>query len=124
MAPQAIKDLLKIRPVQQDVLKKDANGKLKKFGEKTVYVADPVRLLIARSLFTSRGVSYLDQVFGNDLQGLIKVLKTTTGVKPQQVDLEAQAGFKERDQKRELEDLLTRNKEGALYTNFYVPEEK
>jgi hypothetical protein len=109
-----IKDLLEITPVEKDVLKKDSNGKLKKVGTKTQYVANPERLLIARSLFTSRGVSYLDQVFGNDMQGFVKFLKTTTGIKPQQVDLEMQASIKETEQKRQLEDLLT--KRGGLGT--------
>lgn len=108
LAPQILKDLLDITEVQRDVLKKDKSGKLVRAGERTEYVADPVRLLIARSLFTSRGVSYLDQVFGNDLQGFVKLLKVATGIKPQPINIEAQAAFKEKKQKRELEDLLIR----------------
>lgn len=123
LAPQVIKDLLQLKEVQQDILKKDSRGKLQKVGEKTVYIADPIRLLIARSLFTSRGVSYLDQVFGGDMQGFVKLLKTTTGIKPQQVNLEAQAAFKTKEQKRALEDLLIKNKQVAEFTNVYVPKE-
>lgn len=122
MAPQIIKDLLDIKEVQKDILKKNAQGKLVKIGERTQYQADPVRLLIARSLFTSRGVSYLDQVFGNDLQGLVKVLKTTTGIKPQQIDIEAQKAFKEKEQRRALEDVLTKAGKGRVFQKFYIPK--
>ena len=122
LAPQIIKDLLEIKEVQKDILKENALGKLVKVGEKTEYQADPIRLLIARSLFTSRGVSYLDQVFGNDLRGFIKLLKTTTGVKPQEVDFEKQKYFKETDQKRALEDVLIKTGEVRKYQNIYVPK--
>ncbi len=121
MAPQVVKDLLQIKPVTKDILKKNANGKLVKVGEKTTYVADPVRLLIARSLFTSRGVSYLDQVFGNDTQGLAKALRLTTGIKPQVIDIEMQKAIKEKEQKRALEDLLTtRTNTVKKYQNVYI----
>lgn len=122
LAPQIVKDLLQLKEVQKDVFKKLPDGKLIKVGNRTQYVADPVRLLIARSLFTSRGVSYLDQVFGNDLKGFVKVLKTTTGLKPQQVDIQQQQGIKESQQKRALEDLLTRYGVTKQYTNTYLPK--
>lgn len=122
MAPQIIKDLLEIKEVQKDVLKKNAQGKLVKVGERTQYVADPVKLLIARSLFTSRGVTYLDQLFGGDLEGFAKFLKTTTGIKPQQIDLEAQSAIKERATERELEDLLIRTGEVKKFENVYIPK--
>lgn len=120
LAPQVIKDLLDIKEVQKDVLKKDANGKLKKIGERTQYVADPVKLLIARSLFTARGVSYLDQLFGGDIVGFAKFLKTTTGIKPQQIDLEAQKAFKEKDQERALQDLLIKTGKVRKFESVYI----
>lgn len=120
--PKVLKDMLEIREVKKDVLEKMPNGKLKKTGERTVYVADPVKLLIARSLFTSRGVTYLDQLFGGDLHGFAKLLKTTTGIKPQQIDLELQQSIKERDQKRKLEDLLKRNGEIATFSRSFIPK--
>lgn len=122
-APQVIKDLLDIKEGQKDILDKNKDGKLEKVGERTVYVADPVRLLIARSLFTSRGVTYLDQIFGGDLQGLVKYLKLTTGIKPQQVDLEMIEGIKERDMKRALEDLLVKTGNAAQFTRTFVPKD-
>ena len=122
LAPQIIKDLLDIKPVQKDILEKNAQGKLKKMGERTVYVADPVKLLIARSLFTSRGVSYLDQVFGGDMQGFTKYMKTLTGIKPQQIDLEMQKAIKEKEQRRALEDLLVKTGEARQFTKTYVPK--
>lgn len=122
LAPQFIKDMLGIVEVEKPIYTRDKNGKLIKTGTKIQYQADPVKLLIARSLFTSRGVSYLDQVFGNDMKGFIKVLKTTTGIKPQIVDIESQKYFKELDQKRELEDLLTRVGAVKKFETTYEPK--
>ena len=122
IAPQIIKDLLDIKEVQKDVLDKDARGKLVKVGERTQYIADPIKLLIARSLFTSRGVTYLDQVFGGDLKGFAKLLKTTTGIKPQQIDIETQKYFKEREKKQELEDLLIRTGGVKKFQSLYIPK--
>ena len=121
LAPQVVKDLLGIKEVKKPIFK-TVGGKAKKIGEKTAYVADPERLLIARSLFTSRGVTYLDQLLDNDLKGFVKVLKTTTGIKPQQVDIEAQKYFNERDRKRALEDLLTRYGTVRKFEKVYVPK--
>lgn len=122
-APQFIKDLLEIKEVKKDILKKGADGKLVKVGEKTAYIADPEKLLIARSLFTSRGVSFLDQVFDNDLDAFAKALKTTTGVKVQQVDLEQQKAFNETDKKRALEDLLNRYGVVSKFQKVYEPKQ-
>lgn len=121
-APQLVKDLLQITPVQKPILEKNAQGKLVKTGERTQYVADPTRLLVARSLFTSRGISYLDQAFDGDLGGLSKALKLSTGVKPQSVDLTVTQSIKERDQKRELQDLLTRYGAVSQYSRVYEPK--
>jgi len=121
-APQVIKDLLDIKEVEKPIYKRDKNNKLIKVGTKTQYNADPVKLLIARSLFTSRGVTYLDQLFGGDLKGFVKVLKTTTGIKPQQIDIESQKYFKEKDQMRELEDLLLRTGDIKKFEKVYEPK--
>ena len=121
MAPQIIKDLLEIEEVKKPIYK-TVDGKAVKIGEKSAYVADPVKLLIARSLFTSRGVTYLDQVFSNDLKGFVKLLKTTTGIKPQQIDIEAQKYFSEKDKQRALEDLLTRYGVVKQFTKTYEPK--
>lgn len=121
-APQFVKELLQIREVKKDVLKRQPNGDLKKIGERIEYQADPERLLIARSLFTSRGVSYLDQVFGGDLTGFAKFLKLTTGMKPTQVDIGAQEFFAEREKKRALEDLLLKTNTARKAERLYFPK--
>lgn len=121
-APQFIKDLLGLKPIEKDVLKKLPDGKLIKTGTRTTYPADPVRLLIARSLFTSRGVTYLDQVFGGDLQGFTKALKTTTGIKPQQVDIEQQKSINASNKERAVEDLLTKYGVTKQFKKTYVPK--
>lgn len=122
LAPQIIKDLLDIKEVTKPVFK-TVDGKSKKVGERIQYVADPTRLLIARSLFTSRGVTYIDQLFGGDLEGFAKFLKVTTGIKPQQIDIEAQQFFRERDEKRLLEDLLIRHGVIREFSKTYIPKE-
>ena len=121
-APQVLKDLLDIREVQKDVLKKNAQGKLVAVGKRTEYQADPVKLLIARSLFTSRGVSYLDQVFGGDLQGFVKAMKLVTGFKPQQINLEATKAVEDKRQKRALTDLLTKTGAVAEFSRPFIPK--
>jgi hypothetical protein len=121
-APQIIKNILDIKEVQKDVLEKTSSGKLVKKGEKTVYVADPVRLLIARSLFTSRGVTYLDSVFGNDIQGFAKFLKTTTGLKAYPLDIEQSASIQERETERDVEDLLLKMQKVKKLEKVYVPK--
>jgi hypothetical protein len=120
--PKVVKDMLDIVEVKKDILEKQPNGKLKKVGERTQYVADPVKLLIARSLFTSRGITYLDQAFGNDLKGFVKVLKLSTGIKPQQIDLQMQESIIESQKKRELEDMLKKYGKAAVYSKAYVPK--
>ena len=122
LAPEILKDMLDIKEVQKDVLDKNAQGKLVKVGERTQYIADPVKLLIARSLFTSRGVTYLDQAFGGDINGFAKALKLTTGIKPQQVDIEAQAAIKEKARKTELEDLLIKTGKVKKFESTYIPK--
>lgn len=104
MAPQFVKDLLKIKPVEKPVYRNN-----KKTNETKIdYVADPERLLVARSLFTSRGVSYLDKVFGGNLEGFAQALNLVTGIKAYPIDIESSKYFKERDARRELQDLLQR----------------
>ena len=121
-APQIIKNLLDIKEVQKPIYKKNAFGKLVKVGERTQYVADPVKLLIARSLFTSRGFTYLDQAFGGDITGFAKGLKLTTGLKPQQIDIEVYKAIKEKEKRRALEDLLIKTGKLKEYRNVYQPK--
>lgn len=123
LAPQIVKDMLEIKEVKKDVLTKTATGELIKTGERIQYVADPVKLLIARSLFTSRGVTYLDQLFGGDILGFAKFLKTTTGLKPQQIDIEQLQSIKEYRIKRELEDVLTRYNVVRRFQTTYLPKQ-
>lgn len=119
-APQIIKDLLDLKPVQRD---KYENGK--PTGEKyTVYVANPQKLLIARGLFTSRGATYLDQVFDGEVSGLAKAMNLITGIKAFPVDLERTAEFELRDRQTEIEDLLLRYGAAKQFRKVYVPKEK
>lgn len=122
MAPQVIKDLLQLKVVKKPILKKMPDGSYLTIGTRDSYVANPERLLIARSLFTSRGVSYLDQAFGGDMKGFVKSLKLSSGLKPQQIDIEQLTSINENQMKRDLEDLLTRYGITRQFTKTYVPK--
>lgn len=117
-APKIIKDLLLITEVPKDVYK---NGK--KTGEQTIkYVADPTRLLIARSLFTSRGFTYLDQVFDGDLEGFAKYLRLSTGIKPQVIEPETSAYFEQKAKEEEAKNILIRRGKIKSFESVYVPK--
>ena len=122
--PQFLKDALDMTPVQKDVLEKNSSGKLKKVGEQTVWVADPVKLLIFRSLFSSRGVTYLDKIFDGDLEGLSKVLALTTGVRPYNVNPEAVLAVDTKKKEQELADLLSRRANLKTGEYRFIPKSK
>jgi hypothetical protein len=117
-APQVLKDLLQLKEVEKKTYKK-VGDKLIPTGTYTQYVADPERLLIARSLFTSRGVSYLDQVFDNNLQGFAKFVNLFTGVKAKEFDIELGKALKDKDQRRALEDLVTKYSDTKVFQKLY-----
>lgn len=120
--PGPLKDLLDMTPVQKDILEKQSNGKLKKVGEQTVWVADPVKLLIFRSLFSSRGVTYLDKIFDGDLDGFYKVLSLTTGIRPYNVNPEAVIAVDNKEKERELVDLLQRRANLKVFERPFIPK--
>jgi hypothetical protein len=120
--PKLLKNALDVKEVEKPVYERDRFGRLKKTGTKKVYVADPVKLLIFRSLFTARGFSYLDQMFGGDLEGMVKAMKLTTGLKPYGIDIESQKFFREREAKRKIEDLLLKTGELKRFERLYEPK--
>jgi hypothetical protein len=122
-APQIIKDMLDIKEVMKPIYDKNKYGKLVKTGERKEYVADPNKLLIARSLFTSRGVSYLDQVFDGDLNGFVKFIKLFSGIKPTEIDLEVTKALKDKQQRRAMEDLLIKMGYLRKYESTYEPKQ-
>lgn len=119
-APKILKDILLITEVEKPIYK---NGK--PTGKtKIQYVADPVRLLIARSLFTSRGFTYLDQIFDGDLYGFSKYLKLTTGVKPQVVEKETTEYFTTKAKEEAAKDILIRRGKIKSFESIYVPKKE
>lgn len=120
-APQILKDLLDIHEVEKDQYKK-IGGKLVKTGSYKQYIADPERLLLLRALPTSRGVSYLDTLFDGDLNSFGRYLKLLTGVKPQEIDTDITKAVREKNMKRDLEDLLIREGELKRFQNVYQPK--
>lgn len=117
-APSFLKKFLQMEEIQKPVYK---NGK--PTGEsKTQYVSNPERLLAIRSLFTSRGVSYLEKVFNGDVDKFSKALSLTTGVKPQVIDEDTTKYFKEKEQTDKLLDILQRYNRINRFTSPYVPK--
>ena len=117
-APNFIKDFLKIREIEKPIYK---NGK--PTGEtKTQYVSNPERLLIVRSLFTSRGVSYLDQMFDGDMSEFSRWLKSTTGLKPQVIDEQTTQFFKDKEKTDNLSELLKRYNIISKYQSNYISD--
>jgi hypothetical protein len=120
-APKVIKDWLKIVPVQKTIYKDNKPTKEKY----TVYVADPERLHIARNLFTSRGVSYLDTLFGeSELSEQGRIIKSITGLKPYTIDEQTVTYFEQRDNARDMKDLMIRLGLIKTFETTYVPKEK
>ena len=103
-APKIIKDWLQITEKKQDIYK---NGK--KIGTKTVHVADPDRLHIARNLFTSRGFSLLHTMFGDgELTTKARIVNGMSGLKAYEIDKAQNEYFQDRDNSRDLIDLFQR----------------
>lgn len=121
MVPQVIKDFLKLNEKETEIYKGgQPTGKMK-----TVYIADPERLHIARNLFTSRGFSYLDTAFGEkELTPFFQTLKLTTGIKPYELDEESIKFFDDRDNYRDLTDMLMRLGVVKSFEQIYVPKQK
>lgn len=88
------------------------------------YVADPERLYLARSMFTSRGFNTLDQMFGGDLEGAAKWLRLLSGFKAQPVDLEAHEVAEQKRRVRELQNLNARYNKVATIQRAFQPKKK
>jgi len=120
--PQVIKDLLDIKEVERFRYEK-RNGKLVPVESYIQYVADPEKLLIARSLFTSRGITFFDNVFDKDISKMAKFINLFTGIKAQEINPEVTAALKEKDNKRALEDILIRLGELREFRSLYKPKQ-
>ena len=114
-APQIVKDILNIHEVVKPIYE---NGK-KTNKTKTVYVADPERLHIARNLFTSRMVNYIDTLFSEDeLTGKARITKSLTGLKPYVVDEETVSYFSD---KKKIDALTSILKRLNIIKEFSIP---
>jgi len=115
-APEFLRDFLRLHKV----VKKDFATGI----PRETFVADPDRLLIVRSLFTSRGFTYFNNVFNGNVEGFFAVLNAVSGIKATQVDIERQAGFNERRKIDELGDLLRRNGVLSEFNKLFIPKKK
>jgi hypothetical protein len=115
-APQFIKNYLQLKKVTKNDF---ITGQ-----PRTTFVADPERLLIMRSLFTSRGFTYFNNVFNGELKGFLKIMDLMSGIRAVEVDVERQAGFTERRKIDELGDLLRRNGVISEFNKLFIPKEK
>lgn len=111
-APEWVKDFLQATPVE----KKNKDGT-----RRTVYNANPFRLQLLRNLPTTRGATYMSAIFG-DASDTSKIFNAVTGVKPRAIDLDTVAYFRDRDQRRALEDLLIRAGVLKRFEQVYNPQ--
>lgn len=118
-APDVIKNFLQIQEVEKAVYKDGVDtGKTR-----TVYVADPDRLHVARNLFTSRGFSYLDDLWGEaEMTETGRYLKLFTGVKAYPVDEQTTEYFEDRNNYRDLSDLMQRLGIVKELKKTYIPK--
>lgn len=122
--PQFLKDFIGFREVEKDTFNKNAEGKLIKVGKKITYTADPEKLHLLRNLPTTRLFGYLYEIYRpeDETIGGAKALNLLTGVKPKPIDLEMIEYFRDRDKKRELEDLLIRSGVLKQFQKAYEPK--
>lgn len=114
MMPDTVKKWMNLRE-RQEPIRKMVNGKWKETGKtRTVYAADPERLHLIRQLPTSRLVNTISKAMDKDVSTGVKLVTFFTGLKPQQIDLDAVARATDKERRRQLQDLLERY--GAGYT--------
>lgn len=115
-APEIIKNFLMLHEVKK---KNFATGV-----PYTQYVADPERLLVVRSLFTSRGFTYFNNIFNSNTTGFLTVLNAASGIKINEVDTERQAGYTDRRLQDELGAILRRNGIVSEFNKLFIPSNK
>ncbi len=122
--PDYIKEFIGFKEVEKDTFEKNKYGRLVKTGKKTTYTADPEKLHILRNLPTTRLFGYLYEIYRpeDETIGGAKALNLLTGVKPKPIDLETIKYFRDRDRRRELEDLLLRTGVLKEFKNTYAPK--
>jgi hypothetical protein len=111
-APELVKNFLQVSGIK----KTDKNGK-----EYTAYNANPYRLHLLRMLPSSRAVNYLSSIY-QPTSPTSKALNLGTGVKPKEIDLETVKYFRDRDNQKELEDLLVRAGVLKRFEKVYQPK--
>jgi len=114
-APQFLKDYLRLK----EVTKKSATGETY-----TQYVADPERLAVVRALPTSRGFTYVNNIFNGDVKGFFKIMDALSGIKTTEVDPEYQAGLTERQRQDALGALLRRYGIVSEFNKLFIPSDK
>jgi len=110
-APQFIKDYIGFTTKK----KKDGTDK---------YIAlNPTRLFILNNIPpSSRVIQTIGQLEDENVSGKLKILRQLTGIKPYGIDLTEQEAYKEKQKKRELEDLISKAGEGYIFKKFVVPK--
>mgnify|MGYP001613979077 CR=1 FL=1 len=116
IAPQILKDYLRFKKV----VTKDFKTGLPRI----TYVADPERLHVVRSLFTSRGFTYFTNVFNENITGFFRIMDALSGIRTREIDVERQAGFTDRRRREELGNLLRRNGILSEFNKLFIPVNK
>lgn len=114
-APEFIKDFLKLKSVQ----KKSAEGK-----PYTIYAADPNRYLIMRSLFTSRGFTYVNNIFNEDIPSFLRIMESLSGIQSDEVNTEFYRSLSDRQQQEQISSVLRRYGIISEFNKLFIPKKK
>lgn len=89
------------------------------------YIAlNPTRLFIIQNIPpSSRVVSTIGQLNDNNVSGKLKILRQLTGIKPYGEDLDFQAQMKEKQKKRDLQDLLDASGVAPIFQRSFIPKD-
>lgn len=117
--PQFVKDFLEIKEREVDYV--DDNGKRVKY---TIYVANPYKLHLLRSLPTSRLSGTIGGLTDENQTTVGKLLKYTTGIKIYPIDVAKMEEKELKDYINEVEGTLVNYGVLRSFTNVYQPKEK
>ena len=119
--PQFIKSYLELKPVQ-----KDEYVKSKKTGKKyTIWQGNPNKIHSLRNLNPlQRFITTYADASDEEKSTLERLLKTTTGIRPQKVEVESEKYRRSRDIERLIEDMLIRQGTLKRFERTYVPKSK
>lgn len=120
--PKFVKDFLELKETKPKHVY--VNG-VKTDKTYTSWAGDAKKIHFLRTLnIGQRFITTASDISQEDKTILEKLLKTTTGIRPQQVNVESQKYFNEKDIQTAIEDMMIKYGEVKKLEKTYVPKEK